>query len=253
MGGASDRGALTQMMKADDIQRLLLGYFTMPEDSSLPGQKIVVCAYLIHHPDGPILFDTGLGPHPESDAMYHPVARDVREELRRTGVQSRDVRAVDNCHLHVDHAGGNPHFPRRPIFVQQVEVDAAKSWEYTNPNVVDFDGAALELHDGRADVAPGVRIIATPGHTPGHQSLVVDTQSGRVVLAGQAFRGASDYGRAVLASRLLAEGANVEVEVPPWVQTIEDQIDPVKILFAHDLAVWERPGDVFHGGLPLRP
>ena len=103
---------------------MLLGHFTMPHDSSLPGEPIVVCGYLIAHPEGQILFDTGL--------------------------------------------------------------EAAHDWEYTNPNVVDFDGVRLEVHEGEADVAREVRIIPTPGHTPGHQSLVVETRRGRVVLAGQA-------------------------------------------------------------------
>ena len=228
------------MIRSSDIQRLLLGHFTMPEDSSLRQQKIVVCAYLIPHSNGPVLFDTGLGPHPESDRIYRPVIKDIRQELARAGTAAADVRAIVNCHLHVDHAGGNPVFPRRPIFAQAAEVEAAQSWDYTNPNVIDFDGVSLELHDGEAELAEGIRIIATPGHTSGHQSLVVDTREGRIVLAGQAFNDASDYARAVFASELTAAGHNVEVEIPPWVRTIQEEVDPVRVLFAHDLAVWER-------------
>jgi len=232
------------MIDLADIRRVLLGHFTMPPDSSLPGQKIVVCAYVIGLPDGTVLFDTGLGRHEEAERIYHPAARDVRAELARAGTRVEDVRAVVNCHLHVDHAGGNPHFPGRPIFAQRAEVDAAGDWEYTNPNVVDFEGVRLEMHEGEADVAQGVRITPTPGHTPGHQSVVVETRQGRVVLAGQAFSGASDYGRAAFASRLVAHGESVDVDVPSWVRAIEEEIDPVRILFAHDLAVWERTGDV---------
>jgi N-acyl homoserine lactone hydrolase len=228
----------------DDIRRVLLGHFTMPADSSLPGQSIVICAYLIRHPDGPILFDTGLGPHPEAARVYRPVARDVRAELARAGTPAEDVRAVVNCHLHVDHAGGNPNFPGRPIFAQHAEVDAANDWEYTNPNVVDFDGVRLELHEGEADVAPGLRIIATPGHTRGHQSLVVETHQGTILLAGQAFSGASDYGRAAFAAHLAGRGEPTDTEVPVWVRTVQEDVDPVRILFAHDLAVWERSTDV---------
>ena len=49
------------MIEPGDIQRVMLGHYTMPEDSSLPHQKIVVLAYLIRHPDGLVLFDTGIG------------------------------------------------------------------------------------------------------------------------------------------------------------------------------------------------
>ena len=230
------------MIELTDIRRILLGHFTMPADSSMPGQKIVVCAYVIRHPDGTVLFDTGLGRHEEAERIYHPVARDVLAELPRAGTPVDNVRAVVNCHLHVDHAGGNPHVPGRPIFAQRAEVDAAGDWEYTNPNVVDFEGVWLEIHDGEAGVAPGLRIIPTPGHTPGHQSLVVETRKGRVVLAGQAFSGASDYGRAAFASHVAARGEPVDVDVPTCVRTIQEEIDPVRILFAHDLAVWERTG-----------
>ena len=213
----------------------------MPDDSSLPRHKIVVCAFVIHHPAGPVLFDTGLGPHPESDRRYRPVAHDLRRELRRAGTAIEEIRAVINCHLHVDHAGGNPNFPGRPIFAQPVEVEAAGDWDYTNPSVIDFEGVSLELHDGETDVTDGIRIVPTPGHTPGHQSLVIDTREGRVVLAGQAFNDASEYARAAFASELAASGGTVEVEVPQWVRTLREQIDPVRVLFAHDLAVWERP------------
>ena len=47
-----------------------------------------------------------------------------------------------------------------------------------------------------------------------------------------------------VASRLVAHGESVDVDVPSWVRAIEEEIDPVRILFAHDLAVWERTGDV---------
>ncbi len=231
------------MIDSSHIQRLLLGHFTMPDDSSLPRHKIVVCAFVIHHPTGPVLFDSGLGPHPESDRRYRPVIRDLRRELLRAGTAIEDIRAVVNCHLHVDHAGGNPNFPGRPIFAQPVEVDAAQDWDYTNPSVVDFEGVSLELHDGEADVADGIRIIPTPGHTTGHQSLVIDTRGGRVVLAGQAFNDASEYARAAFASELTASGDRVEVEIPPWMRTLREEIDPVRVVFAHDLAVWERQAD----------
>ena len=59
-------------------------------------------------------------------------------------------------------------------------------------------GRALELHDGYAEAFPGVRIIPTPGHTPAHQSLLVETRDGRVLIAVQATNDASEYGRAHL-------------------------------------------------------
>ena len=50
----------------------------------------------------------------------------------------------------------------------------------------DFLGTKFELLDGDAEIADGVRVITTPGHTPGHQSVVVDTEAGRYCIAGDA-------------------------------------------------------------------
>jgi len=84
----------------------------------------------------------------------------------------------------------------------------------------------------------GVRIIPTPGHTAGHQSFVVDTQEGRIVIAGQAFSDTSDYARALYACRLDREGAP-HPEYAPWVARLEE-LDPWRVTFAHDLAIWQR-------------
>ena len=58
--------------------------------------------------------------------------------------------------------------------------------DYTIDAWVDFPGARYVEEDGEAELLPGVRLIPTPGHTPGHQSLVVDSVDGRTVLVGQA-------------------------------------------------------------------
>jgi glyoxylase-like metal-dependent hydrolase (beta-lactamase superfamily II) len=223
-------------VRRSDILRLHLGYFTLPEDSPIAGQKAPVCAYLIMHPDGPVLFDTGIGEgHAEAERLYHPVRFSLDEALRGAGVHHDDVRVIANCHFHLDHCGGNPTFPGIPIFAQRAEHAAADSIEYTLPSLVEFDGARYELHEGEADVLPGLRIVPTPGHTQGHQSLVVRTAEGTVVLAGQAVNGASDYSRAVFARSLRLAGREPDAPVPEWLEELLE-LDPVEVLFAHDLA-----------------
>lgn len=231
------------MIGLDDIKRVVVGHYTMPEDSSLPGQKIVVVAYVIRHAQGLVLFDTGIGEgHEEADRRYHPIYRiPLQDALRSIGVAMRDVRAIANCHFHLDHCGGNPLFPGTPIFAQRVEYQAANSLEYTLPEVVDFEGAEFELHDGDAEVAPGLRIIPTPGHTPGHQSLLVETRDGRVLVAGQAMNDASEYARAQLAWQVRRSGLEDAPEPPEWIARIQE-LEPRRVFFAHDLAVWEPIG-----------
>jgi N-acyl homoserine lactone hydrolase len=227
---------------SDDISRVVVGHYTMPEDSSLPHQKIVVVSYVIGHPDGLVLFDTGIAEgHQEAELRYRPIVRrPLREALDSIGVALEDVAAIANCHFHLDHCGGNPLFPGIPIFAQQAEYDAADSLDYTLPDVVRFEGAKMELHDGDADIFPGVRIIPTPGHTPGHQSLLVETREGRVLIAGQATNDASEYARAQLAWQVgAARSDETAPEVAEWVARVQEAFSPRRVLFAHDLAVWE--------------
>lgn len=223
------------MIDPSAIRRLHLGHFTLRGKDGAPDRKIVVCAYVIEHPDGLVLFDTGIGvADPESEAYWQPVRRSLREEL---GVAFDDVRIVVNCHLHADHAGGNPSFAGTPIFAQTVEHDAAQEDGYTISTIVDFQGARYELLDGEADVLPGLRVIPTIGHSPGHQSLVIDTSAGRYILAGQAVNFASDYSIARYAWDLHRGGAT-DADYPEWIARLQE-FDPQRVLFAHDLAIWD--------------
>jgi N-acyl homoserine lactone hydrolase len=227
------------VLSIDDIRRLYLGHFTPPSDHPLAGQKITVCAYLIRHPRGIALFDTGIGEgDPEAERTYRPVRHSLRERVKKAGVDLADVRAVANCHLHFDHSGSNMLFPKIPIFTQGIEHTAAQVPDYTLPVVVDFPGAAYELIDGEAEVWEGVRIVPTPGHVPGHQSMIVDTRQGTVVLAGQAVNSTSDYSRAQFAWDLERKGLQDDLSYPAWITRLQE-FDPWRVFFAHDTAIWE--------------
>jgi N-acyl homoserine lactone hydrolase len=70
----------------------------------------------------------------------------------------------------------------RPLHV--ADTYAARGPDYTIPEWVEFEGARYEEVDGEAEVLPGIRLLPTPGHTPGHQSVLVDTDEGLVVVGG---------------------------------------------------------------------
>jgi N-acyl homoserine lactone hydrolase len=70
--------------------------------------------------------------------------------------------------------------------VQSVELATARQGGYTFGELLDFPGATYEEIGGEAEVWPGIWIIPTPGHTDGHQSLVIKQNDGTVILAGQA-------------------------------------------------------------------
>jgi L-ascorbate metabolism protein UlaG (beta-lactamase superfamily) len=91
----------------------------------------------------------------------------------------RDVACVINTHLHFDHCGGNRLFPGVPIHVQARELaDARSADDYTIREWVDFDGATHVEHKGEVELLPGIRLLPAPGHTDGHQVVVVETDAG---------------------------------------------------------------------------
>ncbi|HYV21193.1 MAG TPA: N-acyl homoserine lactonase family protein [Candidatus Bathyarchaeia archaeon] len=225
------------------VQPIHTGHYTMPADGDrFPGERVVVTAFVIEHARGVFLFDTGFSPEPRKMVdLYQPVyMRPIDEALRAAGHGITDVKLIANCHFHADHAGGNRHFTRTPIFVQKRELAHARQQsDYTHlPHVADFPGAALEEIDGDAEPWPGIHIVPTPGHSPGHQSVVVDTKEGRVVLAGQALSFSSDYARHQYSHELALAGEQ-HAAYPDWIARFHE-FDPVRVHFAHDRAIWQR-------------
>lgn len=235
--------AVTAMSR---IRPLHTGHYTMPaSDTRFPSDRIIVRAFLIEHPQGLFLMDTGFSPDDRAALeTFAPVQiRPIRSVLAEAGIGPREVRQIANCHFHSDHSGGNHEFPGVPIFVQRAELQHLRATpDYSHaPSVADFPGAILEEIDGDAEPLPGIRIIPTPGHSPGHQSLVVETKEGRVILAGQALNFTSDYARQRYSLELALRG-EPHGPYPKWVARFQE-LDPWRVYFAHDTATWERGGD----------
>lgn len=225
------------------VRRVDFGYFVRPAQETGTGQPRVevLLGYAVLHPDGVLVFDTGMGEgDPDAEALYRPVRRPLRGALRHASIDIDDIRWVANCHLHFDHCGNNPALVGRPIFVQSVELETARTTkDYTLPTVIDFAGADYRQVDGDVEIMPNVHLMPTPGHTRGHQSIAVRTADGTVILAGQATNTAFDYGSAQLAWRARQEGwVNAGITELPWIERLQ-ALDPKRILFAHDHAVWE--------------
>lgn len=176
-----------------EIDVLAMGRVTqLPEwyDDAVCG-PFDVRSFAIHHPDGAIVVDAGIGIGDAFiDRIYAPQTVDVADVLATCGVDIKKVQALILTHLHFDHCGQARRF-MAPVFVQSVELEAARSPRYTVPEwLPDADVRAI---DGDAAIASGVRVIATPGHTSGHQSVVVDASDGRAVIVGQACHRAADF------------------------------------------------------------
>ncbi|MFP3990478.1 MBL fold metallo-hydrolase [Streptomyces sp. E11-3] len=221
------------------IHRLDLGHFVRPASETGTGLARVeaALAYLVHHDRGLLLFDSGLGEgSPEVDAHYRPVRRSLDAALAAVGATAEDIALVINSHLHFDHCGGNPALVGCPVLVQATELAAARAGDYTIDALVDFPGAVYERLDGEAEIWPGVWVVPTPGHTAGHQSLVVEGSGGTTLLAGQAYDFASEYACADLARRTGV--AETDGLWRPWLTRMAE-LDVDRALFAHDHAAWQ--------------
>jgi N-acyl homoserine lactone hydrolase len=230
-------------MTVPGIQRVDFGYFVRPaEETGTGAPRVEPClGYLVVRSGAVLLFDTGMGAHPEVDAHYRPRRRSLPVALAAVGRRAEDVDLVVNCHLHFDHCGGNPGLAGRPIFTQRVELASARATaDYTLPELVDAPGLVYTELDGEAEVLPGVLVVPTPGHTDGHQSLVVRGNHGTVVvLAGQSHDTATAYSADALACRAYHDRHVASTLMGrPWIERLQG-MDPARVLFAHDHAVWE--------------
>jgi N-acyl homoserine lactone hydrolase len=181
---------------AGDISRWSPG---VNEGKSMP---FVDNCYLIKHAQGWMLWDTGLtdalAAQPEGQKPSDPKAthwyrpKTLANQLEQLGVKPADIKFLAVSHTHPDHIGNVEMFPQAMLLVQKAE------YEWPNPlgvgrfkpehPVTKLEGDKDVFGDG------SVTIISTPGHTPGHQSLLVKLpKTGALLLSGDAVHFKSNW------------------------------------------------------------
>jgi glyoxylase-like metal-dependent hydrolase (beta-lactamase superfamily II) len=178
-----------------------MGWEDLPRSVSVhgapPGERLrePVPALLLLCDGGWLLLDTGFNAalindpalrrrfhgRPDFQPILPGPGEPLEEALSAAGIDLAEVHAVALSHLHNDHAGGLKHFAgRAPVHVQRAEL-AYGLGGHPDPERhgifrVDFDDPRIDwrIADGDTEIAPGVTAVFTPGHTPGHQSFVVD-------------------------------------------------------------------------------
>lgn len=136
-----------------------------------------------------ILIDTGIGDPPERYSSAYKVKKDedLMGSLKGMGLSPEDITMVINTHLHFDHTGFNNSFTGARFLAQTDEIrysaqpDRFQRGAYIKDNIKDIDFWAL---DGECEVAPGVTVIPTPGHTPGHQSVIIELEDEVLIYTG---------------------------------------------------------------------
>lgn len=232
-------------------------------------EPLPIHAWVIEHPEGLIVVDTGETARSAERGYFpgwHPYYRrglrvrvapdqEIGPGLRGLGLSTGDVRWVVLTHLHTDHAGGLHHFPHAEIIVSAREYAAARGlagrgrgylpgrWPaWFDPTTPDFDGPdARSLTRGIPLTAAGdVRMVATPGHTAGHVSVLVDSGPGTLFLAGD-----TSYTEANLVSGAVDGVASMGGGVATAAATLERirryaEATPTVYLPSHDPAAGDR-------------
>jgi glyoxylase-like metal-dependent hydrolase (beta-lactamase superfamily II) len=267
MAGSSREGAILpgiarRTEKADDacmlrVYALSCGSLEFEKNLFFPasaaGQRIVapVASYLIVHPNGKLLFDTGI----HCDALVDPVARLGKRvaslfaiharagegavgQLASLGLGPDDIRFVVNSHFHFDHCGCNASFPRAQFLVQRAELAMARA-ERTRYNAKDWD-LPLDYRevDGEHDVFGdgSVVLLPTPGHTAGHQSLWIRAGGAtQFLLAGDAC-----YTREHLEKTILPTNTHDAAQMTDSMRKLRSLRDRqgVELLYGHDAEQW---------------
>jgi len=117
--------------------------------------------------------------------------RTFEESLREEGLSPEDIEVIITTHLHHDHIGNHSKCKNAEVYIQVDEWAFARAphplqGQYYPPELIDgLSRMRLRLIKGDYELYSGIRILHTPGHTPGTQSVCVDTETGKTVIAGQ--------------------------------------------------------------------
>ncbi len=215
--------------------------------------KVPVFSMLLESDSGWTLIDTGLNPTgvTDPDKAWGPRAKtvkptmkpenDINYRIKELGLKNDDIKRIILTHMHWDHTGGNRFFPNAIFYVQRAEYrfayypDKIISGSYMRDH---FDcGSKYELIEGDTEIIPGVYVFQSPGHTPGHQSVLIKMKSGKKLLI---------TGDAVYTQQ------NVDLMLPPgnnWdpnysifslnkIKTIQEQTGAI-LIPAHDPDFWD--------------
>jgi len=139
--------------------------------------------------------------------------------------------------LHFDHAGSLREFAGLSIHVQRDEMEAARQPRYTIRSRIEDRALRYVQHGGDAEIIEGIRLITTPGHTPGHQSVSVETNDGLAILACQAAYVLEEWDDPSFEH---AAGAASAWNRDHYRQSLEKlrSMNPVEVRFTHDRRIW---------------
>ena len=224
--------------------------------ADVPGRiRFPVPAYLIDHPKGRVLFDSGLHPDIQTDMRgragdvmadlfeveFRP-GEEIEARLAALDIAADSIDYIVNSHLHWDHTGGNTLVANAKIIIQKKEWEAGQVPELIEQNLfnpADYNhGHQIQQIDGEHDLFGDGTVVTVPtyGHTPGHQSLKVKLASGDIILAADAC-----YFRQTLMDMHLPNIVFDKVKMLESLKTLRRlQTAGARIFYGHDPEFWQQ-------------
>ena len=223
-----------------------------PGDDSHRRVILPVCQVLIQSEGKSILIDTGCPVVAAGDGeglqrefgmdsswMRPMIGRHERvdAQLQLLGLELTDLDLLINTHFHFDHAGGNALFVGVPIAAQEAELVAARESSGYLPV---WDAPGLQFQPVRGDWSPlpGLEMLLTPGHTPGHQSMLVRLASDTLLFTWDAVYTEEHWREGKLGAVADVQAARGSVERLRRIATEEN----ARLIFGHDMGQWESLG-----------
>ncbi|HEY0603302.1 MAG TPA: N-acyl homoserine lactonase family protein [Herpetosiphonaceae bacterium] len=208
----------------------------------MPDYQIPIVCYLVQTSDGKnILIDTGLPEIIPEEASDFENGQDVIEQLASIGLKPDDIDTVISTHYDIDHAGRHAAFTKAHYVVQRVHHEDAASNPRFDANRPQWEQpmGRIRLVDGDTELLPGLELIETSGHVPGHQSVLVRLpKTGAILLPIDAVPFGEGFTRNAHEDGTNPDGEKSRTSTSKLLDLVEREHIGL-VIFGHDKEQWE--------------